>query len=73
MGKTREDVYRQFGPVLLEAIVILLNDELNVLRAEAGLPEKTHEDLLDGLDAKAKELPIPEWAKRDPRKKKDKP
>ena len=58
---TRETAYRKFGPKLLEAIVLLVKDEINVLRVNAGLSERTDQQLVDALQAKWESLPKYSW------------
>ena len=49
---TRDDLYQRFGPLLIEAIVLVFQDEINVLRTKARLPEKTDQQLIDAIDIK---------------------
>lgn len=42
----------RFGPVVLKAIVLMLKDEINLLRAQHGLPDRTNEQVIAALDAK---------------------
>ncbi len=60
---TRNDVYRMFGPKLLEAIVLVIKDEINVLRLELSLPERTNQQFLTALDAKINSLSNYDWMK----------
>ena len=58
---TREDLYQKFGPQLLEALVKLMLQEINLLRIEAGLTERTSQQLIDALSAKLSETPVYDW------------
>ena len=58
---TREELYRKFGPKLIEAIVIVIKDEINLLRVEAGLPERTNQQLMNAVDTKLSSLPDYPW------------
>lgn len=49
---TREQLYIKFGPVLLEVIVIIIKDEINLLRVQAGLPERTGQQMRDSISDK---------------------
>jgi len=54
----REDFYKKFGPLLLEAVVDLILDEVNLLRTKAGLSERTKQQMVDGLIDKWNSLPF---------------
>jgi hypothetical protein len=58
---TRNEAYRRFGPKLLEAIVRKLVDEINILRLEAGLAQRTQAQVLDALVAEYQSLPDYDW------------
>lgn len=45
----RDEIMKQFGPILLEAFVYLLLDEINTLRDEQGMPEITIDDLFQRI------------------------
>jgi len=62
---TRQDLYEKFGPLLLEAVVLLVLDELNLLRQRAGLPPRTAQQLLDSLDDRLSELPEYPWMRKE--------
>ena len=42
---TREELYRQFGPMILEAIVLIVKNEINILLSDIKMPEVTGLDL----------------------------
>ena len=52
---------QQFGPLLLEAFVYLLLDQINHLRAEQGMPEITISDLFTGIDNHMSHLDPYDW------------
>lgn len=58
---TREAMYRQFGPILLEAVVRVVKDEINILRAQHGLSARTDQQLINALETKMAELPKYAW------------
>ena len=47
---TRDDLYRKFGPLLIEALVLIIKDEINILRTQAGLSGRTNQQLMDALE-----------------------
>lgn len=49
---TRDELYRAFGPKLIEALADLVLDEINILRTQAELAERTKQQLGDALKAK---------------------
>lgn len=57
----RDDVYRQFGPVLMEALFDMILDEVNQLRTNAGLPERTKEYFLGRAHNAHAHLPPYDW------------
>jgi len=57
----RQTLYRQFGPVFLEAMVRVIKDEINILRAQHGLAARTDQQLVDALEAKLATIPEYDW------------
>jgi len=49
---TREELYQRFGPKLIEAIVLIIKDEVNILRANASLAERTDQQIIDAIETK---------------------
>lgn len=58
---TREELYRMFGPKLIEAIVLIIRDEINLLRAQHSLPERTNQDIINALENKLSGIPDYDW------------
>ena len=58
---TRDDVYSMFGPKLLEAIALIIKDEINTLRAEHSLPDRTNQQILNAIEAKLETLSDYDW------------
>ena len=58
---TRNELYQCFGPLLIEAIVLTMKDELNLVRAELELPERTDEQILDAVSVKLESLLDYSW------------
>lgn len=57
----RDNLYRKFGPMLLEAVVMVIKDEINLLRTEHGLPERTNTQLVNAIETKLSEIKKYEW------------
>lgn len=58
---TRQELYRMFGPILIEAIVLIIKDEINILRTQASLPERTNQQIIDAIEAKLSTLSKYNW------------
>lgn len=58
---TRDDTYQKFGPILLEAMVLVLLEQVNILRQNQGMPEITEQDLIDSLNNHLNELQPYDW------------
>ncbi len=61
MEATRDEVYKRFGPQLLEVVACLMLDEVNTLRKSLNLPLRTKKQLLSAIAAKWEETPRYEW------------
>lgn len=42
----------KFGPKVIEAITLVIKDEINLLRAEHSLPERTNQQIIEAVNAK---------------------
>jgi len=60
---TREDLYKHFGPLLIEAIVLIIRDEINILRVKEGLQERTNEQIINAISNKLQNLIKYDWMK----------
>jgi len=60
MGQ-RDEIMQTFGPLLKEAIALVVFDEINSLRAFAGLTPRTTPQLLTALTAKLQTLQPYDW------------
>ena len=58
---TREQLYRYFGPRFVEAVILVIKDEINTLRREAGLEERTNQQILNALENKYNVLGRYDW------------
>lgn len=61
----RDDLYRKFGPILLEAQTLVLLEQINILRKEQGMPEITEQDLIDSLNNHLGELEPYDWMQEE--------
>ncbi len=59
----RDETYRKFGPILLEAVCLVIHDQINDLRNEQGMPEITEQDILDNLNNHLSSLTLYDWMK----------
>lgn len=61
MAITRDDLYHKFGPILIEALALIIKDEINLLRAEHSLPERTNQQIMDAMETKLENLTPYDW------------
>lgn len=57
----RDDLFQQFGPLLLEASLKIILDELNTLRAQHDLPPRTELQFYDQVTNHFSTLEPYEW------------
>jgi hypothetical protein len=58
---TREEIFRKFGPLLIEALALVIKDEINVLRTKIELPERTNKQIQTAISAKLESLSNYDW------------
>ncbi len=58
---TREELYKKFGPLLFEAITRVILDEINLLRNQAGLPERDLVQVSSAVETKLNQLDKYDW------------
>ena len=58
---TRDEIFRKFGPILTEAIMLVLLEEINELRNNQGMPERTEQWIIDSLANHTSELLPYDW------------
>lgn len=58
---TREELYKRFGPILIEAVVLVIKDEINTLRVLAGKQERTKQQIMDAVETKLNSLSTYDW------------
>lgn len=57
----RDKIYRKFGPILLEAVCLVIHDQINHLRENQGMPELTEQDIIDNLNNHLSSLQPYDW------------
>lgn len=57
----REKLYKYFGPLLIEALVLIIKDEINILREKNGLAPRTNQQIMQALEDKLKTLEKYNW------------
>jgi len=57
----RDDVFRMFGPKLLEGIIELIFKHENMFRSKLGLPALTKQQMYDEITNVANNLPDYKW------------
>ncbi len=58
---TREELYKKFGPMLIEALMTMMVTECNRLRAQLGMPTITKQIFLDEINDHLSALEPYEW------------
>lgn len=57
----RNELLSLFGPLLMEAVVIITMDEINILRKQLGLKPRKFKQLLKSINSKLDTLPLYDW------------
>ena len=65
LEERRSALYQHFGPKLIEAVVRVVRNEINVLRTEAGLPVRTHEQVVQAIETELNQIEDYEWMNGD--------
>jgi len=63
---SREELYQQFGPMLVEAVVLLMLDELNKLRELHGLSVYSPDQLANAISTKLANMKTYAWMDEPP-------
>lgn len=61
----RDDLMRMFGPKLIEAMGLMVIDELNILRSKHGLSPRTPSQLYDQITNHLSDLPDYDWMQEE--------
>ncbi|GAI50523.1 unnamed protein product [marine sediment metagenome] len=62
---TRDDTFQKFGPILLEASILVQVELYNKLAKNQGMPEVTEQDLIDSLNNHLSELEPYTWMQEE--------
>jgi hypothetical protein len=57
----RDELFHQWGPQLLEATCLVLLDEINILRDQLSLPQRTKEQALNAVASELTDCPPYSW------------
>jgi len=57
----RDDLFKKFGPMLLEALIRTSVEESNRIRRQIGMGEITPQDVLDQINNHLSELEPYDW------------
>jgi hypothetical protein len=61
----RDDLYRRFGPKLIDALAQVLLDEVNLLRENAGLSPRSGSQVVDAITNKLEGIPDYDWMNKE--------
>lgn len=61
----RETLFRQFGPKLLEAMFLVLIDQINLLRSKQNLKSITMQEIIDLIDNRVESISDYDWMKEE--------
>lgn len=62
---TRDKLFKKFGPILLEAVMIMAVEETNRLRSYIGMPLITKQNFIDEIENHLSELEPYDWMKTE--------
>lgn len=62
----RDDLFHKFGPILLEAFMLMTLDAINVLRVKAGLTPYTKQQVMNEINNHLSTLEMYDWMKLGP-------
>ncbi len=57
----RDDLYKQFGPKLMEALALVIMDEINLVRAQHALPDRTASEIVTAIENKLGPITDYDW------------
>ena len=57
----REELYKAFGPKLVEALAEVIRSEINVLRLQHGLAERTKAQMVSAIESKLATIADYDW------------
>jgi len=62
----RDELFRKFGPILIEAFMIMTLDAINALRVKAGLAPHTKAQVMNEINNHLSTLEPYDWMSRGP-------
>lgn len=62
----RDELFRQFGPMLLEAFAVMILEEVNRIRQHVGMPQITKQQVLNEINNHLSALEQYDWMKEEP-------
>lgn len=62
----RDDLFRKFGPLLLEALIMAIIEEQNEHRRARGWPDITVQEVVDRMENHITELVPYDWMEEEP-------
>lgn len=62
----RDELFKKFGPILLEAFAIMILEEVNRIRQHVGMPQITKQQVLDEINNHLSELEPYDWMQEPP-------
>ena len=62
----RDELFRKFGPLIVEGLVLITKDEINILRGLHGLAPRTNEQIMTALENKLAGLTLYDWMNMGP-------
>ena len=65
MAISRDRLYQQFGPMLIEAIARVMLDEINDIRELNAMPTRTTQQLMNAVTSKLAGLTKYDWMDRE--------
>jgi hypothetical protein len=63
----RDELFKKFGPLMLEAFMIMVLDETNRLRKKLNMQQLTPQDVLNEINNHLSTLPPYDWMQDAPR------
>lgn len=65
MAMTRSELYKCFGPKLMEALTLVVKDEINLIRISLVLSERSNEQIRTALENKLGLMTDYDWMSED--------
>lgn len=58
---TNDELYKKFGPKLIDVLVQVILEDINLLRAKVGLPLQTNKQVVDVISDKLENMADYVW------------